>query len=206
MTKISNSQQRDGNIRYSFEKHLQYLQTDYVDIYLLHWPQTGTFIKTYLEMEKLYEEGLVKAIGVCNCNIHHINELMSVASIRPMINQIEITPIFTQTALVNYCKAYDILPVAYSPLARMHDVLIKSRPIHELTKKYKKTEAQIIMKWNELNERTAIVRTRNKSHFAELINDISDFTLSDKEVYWINSLDDNIRLRYNSDTADFLRL
>ena len=203
MTKIANSQQRSGDIRRAFEGHLRYLKTDYVDFYLIHWPNIGTYIDTYHEMEKLYEEGLVKAIGVCNCNIHHLRELEYYANIKPMINQFEITPVFTQDALVNYCKYMDILPVAYSPVGRMHDVLIKGEPVRKLADKYKKTPAQIILKWNEQLKRTAIVRTRNKEHFREIFSDLKDFELTEKEICWINSMNDNIRLRYNADMADF---
>lgn len=203
MTKISNVQQRTGEIRKAFEGHLKYLKTDYVDIYLIHWPLTGRFIQTYNEMEKLYEEGLVKAIGVCNCNIHHLKELEYAANIKPMINQFEITPVFTQDALVNYCKAYDIMPVAYSAVGRMHDVLIKGEPIRKLSIKYNKTPAQIIMKWNEQLGRCALMRTRNKSHFEEVFMNNSEFFLTEKDICWINSMNDNIRLRYNSDMTDF---
>lgn len=206
VTKLSNRQQREGNLRKAFEAHLKYLKTDYVDLYLMHWPQTGTFIESYLEMEKLYNEGLVKAIGVCNFHIHHLKELMQVVSIVPMVNQFEITPLLTQDALVNYCKAYDILPMAYSAVGNMHDVLIKAEPIRRLSAKYGKTPAQIIMKWNEQLNRSALVQTRNKDHFMDLFEDLSSFSLEEKEMYLINSLNDNIRLRYNPDTADFYAL
>lgn len=206
ITKISNVQQREGNIRKAFESHLKYLKMDYVDLYLIHWPQTATFINTYVEMEKMYREGLIKAIGVCNCNIHHIREIMQYTSIVPMVNQFEITPLMTQDSLVNYCKAFGIVPMAYSALGRMHDVLIKAEPIQRLSAKYKKTPAQIIMKWNEQLGRPALLQTRNKEHFMELFEDIDTFELEDKEIFWINSMNDNIRLRYNPDMADFYRL
>lgn len=206
MSKVSNTQQRDGDIRRAFEAHLKYLKTDYLDFYLIHWPQTGTFINTYLEMEKLYHEGLVKAIGVCNCNIHHLQELMTVASVVPTINQFELHPLFTQDALVNYCKAFDIQPLAYAPLARMHDVLINSKPIREMAKKYGKSSAQIILKWHMQKKQPVVVRTRKKNHYKEMFEEMQDFRLEQKEIYWINSLNDNIRIRYNSDYADFMRL
>ena len=203
MTKVSNAQQRQGNIRKAFEGHLKYLKSDYVDYYLIHWPNTGTYIKTYLEMEKLYEEGLIKAIGVCNCNIHHLRELECYANIKPMINQFEITPIFTNDALVNYCKAFDIMPIAYSAVARMHDVLVRGEPIRKLSEKYNKTPSQIIMKWNEQLGRPALVQTRNAEHFHEMFSKNNDYSLSEKEIFWINSMNDNVRFRYNSDMADF---
>ena len=205
MTKIGNQAQREGNIRKGFEESLKKLQTNYIDIYLIHWPQTGTFINTYLEMEKLYEEGLVKAIGVCNFHKHHIEELMQQANIMPMVNEFEIHPLFTQEPLVNYCYANDIEVIAYSPVGRMHDVLIKSKPIFDLSKKYEKSPAQIILRWHYQLNRIAIPSTLSKIHFDE-IYDIESFELTSKEMAWISSLNENIRLRYNPDTCDFSRL
>ena len=206
MTKVSNKQQRRENVRKEIEAHLRYLKTDYVDYYLIHWPQTGTFINTYKELERVYEEGLAKSIGVCNCNIHHLKELAACTNIKPMINQFEITPFFTQDALVNYCKAFDIMPVAYSVLGEMHDCLHKAEPLRKIAEKYNKTTAQIILKWNEQLGRPALTQTRNKEHYIESFIANTGYSLTDKEICWINSMNDNIRLRYNPDTADFLKL
>lgn len=205
ISKVSNRAQRDGNIRAALERSLKELDTDYIDVYLIHWPHTGCFVDTYLQMEKLYEEGLVKAIGVCNCNIHHINEIMYKASIPPMINQFELHPMFTQDALVNYCYAKDIRVIAYSPVARMHDVLIKSKPIYDLSKKYGKSPVQIILRWHYQNERIAIPQTKNPEHFDEFFS-IFDFELDKKEMAWISSLNENMRMRYDPDNCDFMRL
>jgi methylglyoxal/glyoxal reductase len=203
MTKISNPQQKSDDIRRECEAHLRYLKTDYVDYYLLHWPQPGTYIKAYQALEKLYEEGLVRAIGVSNFNIHHLKELAMCTNIKPMINQFEITPQLTQDALVNYCKAFDIMPVAYSALGEMSDNLHYAEPIRYLAKKYNKTTAQIILKWNEQLERPALTTTRNKGHFMESFIDNVGYELEKREIFWINSVNDNIRVRFNPDTVDF---
>ena len=203
MTKISNLQQKSDNIRRECEAHLKYLKTDYVDYYLIHWPQPGTFIKAYLELEKIYEDGLAKAIGVSNFNIHHLKELAICTNIKPMINQFEITPQLTQDALVNYCKALDIMPIAYSALGEMSDNLHYAEPIRMLAKKYNKTTAQIILKWNEQLGRPALTTTRNKEHFKESFLSSNGYELEEKEIYWINSINDNIRVRFNPDTVDY---
>lgn len=205
ISKVSNSAQRKGNIRKALEDSLRKLGIDYLDLYLIHWPQTGTFIDTYLQMEKLYEEGLIKGIGVCNFHRHHIEELMQKASIVPMVNQIELHPLFTQDSLVNYCYAKDIQIMAYSPIARMHDVLMKSKPIYDLSKKHNCSPVQIILRWHYQLNYIAIPRTTNITHFEEFLA-ITDFELETKEIAWINSLNDNIRLRYNPDNCDFTRL
>lgn len=203
MTKISNLQQKSNDIRRECEAHLKYLKTDYVDYYLIHWPQPGTFIKAYQELEKLYEDGIARAIGVSNCNIHHLKELEIYTNIKPMINQFEITPQLTQDALVNYCKAFEIMPVAYSALGEMSDNLHYAEPIRSLAKKYNKTTAQIILKWNEQLGRPALTTTRNREHFKESFLDNVGYELLEKEIFWINSINDNVRVRFNPDTVDY---
>lgn len=203
-SKISNRQQDEKDVRAAFEKTLKALNTDYLDLYLIHWPQTGTYIETYKQMESLYEEGLVRAIGVCNFQKHHLEELEACTSITPAVNQFEIHPLFTQEALVHYCYYKDIRPIAYTPIARMHDILIKSKPIYELSAKYKKMPAQIILRWHYQLGRTAIPRTLNKKHFDDIFS-IDSFSLNENEMHWISSLNENIRLRYNPDTCDFSR-
>ncbi|WP_031391047.1 aldo/keto reductase family protein [Kineothrix alysoides] len=205
MSKISNSQQREGNVRKALEETLKKLNTDYLDVYLIHWPQTGTFINTYLQMEKMYKEGLVKSIGVCNFNIHHLEELRQQASIIPSVNQFEIHPLFTQDNLINYCQANNILPIAYSPIGRMHDVLINAKPVYELSRKYGKTPVQIILRWHYQLYHVAIPRTLDKNHFDDIFS-VDEFFLEEREVSWISSINENIRLRYNPDTCDFSRL
>lgn len=201
MTKIGNKSQQ-GKVRKAFERSLKRLKTDYIDIYLIHWPQTGTFVSTWLEIEKLYEEGLVKAIGVCNCNKHHIAAIRKEANVMPMINEIEVHPLFTQDALVNYCFAKDIQVVAYTPVGRMHDVLIRSNPVRTLSNKYGVTEVQLILRWHYQLGRVSIPSTLNKEHFDQIF-DIDSFEITEKDMAWISSLNENTRLRYNSDTCDF---
>lgn len=202
ITKVGNASQRIGNIRRALETSLRKLRTDYIDVYLIHWPQYGTFIRTYKELEKFYNEGLVKAIGVCNCHIHHLEELMQNINIPPMIHEFEIHPLFTQSALVNYCFAHDIRIIAYSPIARMHDVLLRAKPIRTIAARYGKTPVQVILQWHKQHNRIAIPSTANRQHFEELFS-VENFSLTDKELAWISSLDDNVRIRYNADMCDF---
>lgn len=204
ISKISNRQQEMMDVRVALEHSLSMLKVDYLDLYLIHWPQPATFVETWLQMEKLYQEGLVKAIGVCNFNKHHLEYLMKKATILPMVNQFEIHPLFTQDALVNYCRAYDITPIAYTPVGRMHDCLIKSNPVQELSKKYGVTPVQIILRWHYQLGHVAIPRTLSTQHFDDIFS-IDTFELSYKDICWISSLNDNIRLRYNPDTVDFSR-
>ena len=204
ISKISNRQQDELDVRKAVEHTLDSLHTDYLDLYLIHWPQTDTYIENYKQMEKLLEEGLVRGIGVCNCNKHHLAALLHKANIKPAVNQIEIHPFFTQETLIHYCYAMDIQPIAYTPLGRMHDCLVKSAPIADLSIKYKKTPAQIMLRWHYQMNQIAIPRTLNKKHFDEFFS-IDEFELDETELHLISSLNDNIRLRYNPDTVDFFR-
>jgi len=202
MVKISNAEQRDGNISVAYDNALNRLKTDYIDLLLLHWPQTETFERSWLQMIKLYKKGRVKAIGVSNFHQQHLNSLAKVSDIVPAINQIEIHPLFTQKPLIDYCQKRGIQVVSYSPLGRMHDVLIKNKHLRDLARKYRKTVPQIILRWNIQLGIIPIPRTLSLNHYKEFIN-IKDFELSQEEILRIDSINENIRLRYNPDTCDF---
>lgn len=201
-TKVSNWQQRKRDIRTSLQFTLDILGVDYIDLYLLHWPQPDTFVDCYLQMEELYKEGKVKAIGVCNCHKHHIETLMERATVIPAVNQFEIHPLFTQEPLIEYCRNSGIAPMAYTPLARMHDVLIESKPLRELSEKYNKTVPQIILRWDVQQSLITIPRTSKIERLNEYL-DVFNFSLTDEEMQSISDLNDNVRLRYNPDKRDF---
>lgn len=183
---------------------LKNLDTDYVDLYLMHWPVEGKYIKSWKIMERLYEKGLAKAIGVCNCNIHHLEELRKQAKIMPMVNQFECHPLFTQNELREYCKENNIQVMAYTPTARMDERLFKT-VLSKIAKKYSKTVAQIIIKWHIQIGNIPIVNTSNLEHLRQNYN-VFDFELTQQEVYEITKININSRLRYDPDNCDFRQL
>lgn len=201
-SRVSNEQQFSGDIRKSFMETLDALGVDYLDLYLFHWPVTDHYIDTYKEMEKLQKEGLVKSIGVCNCKEHHLQRILDECEIVPAINQFEVHPLFTQKPLIRFCEENGIRVMAYTPLARNDDRLRKNFILQALCKKYSKSLAQIILRWDIQQGIIPIPRSSNKLRQANNI-DIFDFELSDEDMKAIDSININSRLRYDPDNVDF---
>ena len=120
-TKICNSDQIAGTIKKGVNKSLKELRREQIDILLMHWPVTGKYIDTWKYIEELYNNRKVKAIGVCNCNIHHLEEIKDKCDILPMINQFECHPLFNQEELREYCRLNNIQVMAYTATARMDE-------------------------------------------------------------------------------------
>lgn len=201
-TKLSNEGQIKGNIREELLKSMKKLNVDCIDLYLMHWPNPETYLDSWREMEKLYEEGLVRGIGVCNFHEHHFENLLKVARIKPVINQIEIHPLLTQEPLRRYLEKNQIQVQSYSPVARMDKKLIDNHLLVLLSKKYNKSVPQIILRWNIQNNIITIPKSGNKFRIKENFN-IFDFELTKNELNQIDSLNENYRVRFNPDTVDF---
>lgn len=204
VTKLSNKDQYNSNVEKALRLSLRKLNIDCVDTYLMHWPVTEKYLDSWKQMEQCYKKGLCKSIGVCNCNIHHLEEIKKIAEIKPMINQIECHPLFTQNDLREYCKKENIKVMAYTSTARMDDRL-KNTCIPELAKKYNKTIAQIILKWHTQIGNIPIFNTNSVKHYKENLN-IEDFEMTKDEIMRISSANINSRLRYDPDNCDFRKL
>lgn len=202
VSRASNKDQYNQCVRESFMASLKKIGVDYLDLYMFHWPVTDHYIDTYKEIEKLYKEGLVKAIGVCNCHQHHLETIMKECEIVPMVNEFEVHPLFTQKPLIQFCKDHNIHVIAYTPLARNDDRLRSNLILRGIAKKYNKSIYQVILRWDIQNGLTPIPRSsnveRNRQNF-----DIFDFELTDEEIKAIDSININSRLRYDSDNLDF---
>lgn len=204
VTKLCNPDQFKKTVREGLEKSLKELELEYVDLYLMHWPVDGYFLDSWKEMEKLYREGKCRAIGVCNCNIHHLEELSNIAEIMPMVNQIECHPLFTQEELRTYCNQRDIQIMAYTSTARM-DARLKNTVLLPISKKYNKTISQVILKWHQQIGNIPIFNTTSVEHLIDNVS-LDDFELSEDEIKNINSININSRLRYDPDNCDFTKL
>lgn len=204
ITKLCNQDQYKGNIKEAFEKSLHELSMDYIDLYLMHWPVRSCYIDSWLQMEELYKKGMCRAIGVCNCNIHHLEEILRVCNIKPMVNQFECHPLFTQTKLREYCRKNEIQVMAYTSTGRMDERLWKTALL-PIAKKYNKTLPQVILRWHQQIGNIPIVNSANINHFMENMN-IYDFNLTEEEINMIFSININSRLRYDPDNCDFSQL
>ena len=204
VTKLCNADQYKGNIKDAFEKSICQMGVDYVDLYLMHWPVEGKFVESWKQMEKLYREGKCRAIGVCNCNIHHLEKLQRECDICPMVNQFECHPLFTQDELREYCNNNGIQVMAYTSTARM-DERLKKTVLIPIAKKYEKSVAQVILRWHQQIGNIPIVNSTNVKHFEENTK-IYDFSLDMEEIKEILAININSRLRYDPDNCDFTQL
>ena len=201
-TRVSNTAQFSGDIRNEFFNSLSQMELEYVDLYMFHWPVKGLYLDTWREMERLYDEGYIKSLGIANCHQHHIEDLLKIAKVLPSINQIEIHPLFTQKELITYCHSKNIQVQAYTAIARNDDRLVRLPLLKKISQKYSKTINQVVLRWHIQNEVIPIVRSLNKGRQKENI-DIFDFELTSLEMRSIDSININSRLRYDPDNCDF---
>ncbi len=204
-TKLSNFSQRKGDVRKALKDSMHKLGVKKLDLYLMHWPNPETYLDSWKQMEILYKEGLVGAIGVCNFHEHHLEKLLEVAEITPVINQIELHPLLSQKSLREYCEKKGIQIQAYSPVARMNVKLIEHPILVDLSKKYGKTVPQIILRWDVQQNIITIPKSGNKKRIKENL-DIFDFELAENEISDINNINEDYRVRYNPDTVDYFKV
>ncbi|PZP49446.1 MAG: aldo/keto reductase [Pseudopedobacter saltans] len=172
--------------RKAFETSLNKLQTDYIDLYLIHWPVPSLLVDTWKAMEGLYQEGKIKAIGVCNCLEHQIVEIMSQSEIKPMVLQNEFHPKLVQPNMLSFCKDHNIQMEAWSPLMRGR--VLENETIVDIAQKHKKSTAQVILRWDLQKGIITIPKSTHKERIAQNA-DIFDFELSNEDIERIDSLD-----------------
>ncbi|MCE4051113.1 aldo/keto reductase [Bacillus sp. Au-Bac7] len=199
-TKLWNDEQGYDAALRAFEASLRRLDMDYVDLYLIHWPGKDKYIETWKAFERLYGEGVVKAIGVSNFQEHHLSKLLSTCNEKPAVNQIELHPRLTQEKLREYCKKLNIKVEAWSPLANGR--LLNEPTINYIAKKHGRTPAQIILRWHVQNDIIVIPKTSSIKRLAENGN-IFDFRLSMEEMNLIDSLNMNERIGQDPDKMIF---
>jgi diketogulonate reductase-like aldo/keto reductase len=184
----------------AYETSLKKLGLDYLDLYLIHWPVEGKYKDAWRALEYLYKQGRVKAIGVSNFQVHHLENLMKDAEIKPMINQVEFHPRLTQEKVRAFCKENDIQVEAWSPL--MVGKLLDNEILKEIAHNHNKSIAQIILRWDIQNGVITIPKSTNVGRIIEN-SQIFDFELTNEEVEKINSLNQDLRVGPDPDNFDF---
>ncbi|MFD0826201.1 aldo/keto reductase [Neobacillus sp. M.A.Huq-85] len=184
----------------AYETSLQKLGLEYLDLYLIHWPVEGKYKEAWRALETLYKEGRVKAIGVSNFQIHHLEDLMKDAEIKPVINQVEYHPRLTQKALQEFCREHDIQLEAWSPL--MQGELLDNPVLKEIASKYQKSAAQIILRWDLQNGVVTIPKSTKEHRIVENAS-VFDFKLTKDEMDQIDQLNQNHRVGPDPDHIDF---
>lgn len=193
-TKVWNSHHGYDKTLEAFEQSLSLLGLDYIDLYLVHWPtpKFDLYVETYQALEKLYRDGRVKAIGVSNFHIEHLERILDECEIVPVVNQVECHPYLQQKELKQFCKQHNIALEAWSPLFKGGEVL-QDTVIQEIAQKYNKTAAQVILRWHIQEDTIIIPKSVTPSRIQENI-DVFHFFLTDEEMEKIAQLNRNERV------------
>ncbi|MBK5427307.1 aldo/keto reductase [Bacillus mycoides] len=199
-SKVWNADQGYETTLTAYEESLKKLELDYLDLYLVHWPVEGKYKDSWRALETLYKEERVRAIGVSNFQIHHLQNVMKDAEIKPMINQVEYHPRLTQKELQAFCKEQGIQMEAWSPL--MQGQLLDNETLQEVADKYGKTTAQIILRWDLQNEVVTIPKSTKEQRIIANAN-IFDFELTKEDMEKIDALNQNHRVGPDPDNFDF---
>ncbi|ASI80329.1 MULTISPECIES: aldo/keto reductase [Bacillus] len=199
-SKVWNSDQGYETTLAAYEESLKKLELDYLDLYLVHWPVEGKYKDTWRALETLYKEERVRAIGVSNLQIHHLQDVMKDAEIKPMINQVEYHPRLTQKELQAFCKEQGIQMEAWSPL--MQGQLLDNETLQAIAEKHGKTTAQVILRWDLQNGVITIPKS-TKEHRIIANADVFNFELTKEDMEKIDALNQNHRVGPDPDNFDF---
>ncbi|EJP83946.1 aldo/keto reductase [Bacillus thuringiensis] len=199
-SKVWNADQGYEETIAAYEESLKKLELDYLDLYLVHWPVEGKYKDTWRALETLYKEDHVRAIGVSNFQIHHLQDVMKDAEIKPMINQVEYHPRLTQKELQAFCKEQGIQMEAWSPL--MQGQLLDNETLQAIAEKHGKTTAQVILRWDLQNGIITIPKS-TKEHRIIANADVFNFELTKEDMETIDALNENHRVGPDPDNFDF---
>ncbi|OAS88507.1 MULTISPECIES: aldo/keto reductase [Metabacillus] len=202
-TKVWNSEQGYDSTLAAFDESMKKLGLEYLDLYLIHWPvpEQNKYKETWKALETLYKDGRVRAIGVSNFKEHHLKDLLEDCEVVPMVNQVEYHPRLTQTSLHEFCKQNRIQLEAWSPL--MQGGLFEEPTLQEIARKYGKSTAQVILRWDLQNEVVTIPKSVKPHRIQENAN-IFDFELSSEDMEKINSLNQDQRVGSDPDVMNKL--
>lgn len=200
VSKVWNTDQGYDATLKAFDASLERLGTDYLDLYLIHWPKGELSKETWRALEKLYKEKRVRAIGVSNFLQHHLEDLLTSVEIVPMVNQMEFHPYLVQQDLIDFCKSKGIQYEAWSPL--MQGNIFDLDIMKNLASKYNKTIAQVVLRW-DLQKGVVTIPKSSKKERIIANSDLFDFELSEEDVQLLDGLDNGKRFGPDPDNFDF---
>ena len=189
-SKVWNTDQGYDNTLRAFEASLERLGFDYLDLYLTHWAIPDTYEETYRAIQRLYDEKMVRSIGVSNHQQHHLEKILAKANTQPMVNQIELHPQLTQEPLREYCAANGIGVTSWSPLARGR--LLEEPVLAKIGAAHGKSIAQVVIRWHLQSDLIVIPKSVTPTRIAENA-DVYDFELSNEEMKMIDGLNQDWR-------------
>jgi diketogulonate reductase-like aldo/keto reductase len=203
-TKLWNTEHGYDEALRAFDKSLEALGLDYVDLYLIHWPmpRLNKYHEAWQAFEKLYDEGRVRAIGVSNFLPEHLHSLLERTRITPAVNQVELHPYLQQHAIRDVCAAHNIRVEAWSPLGGGKGQLLSDPVIASIAREHHKTPAQVIIRWHLQQGLIVIPKSVHESRIRENC-DVLDFELSRHDLEALAQLERGARVGPDPATANF---
>lgn len=195
-------------VKAAFARTLDRLQMDYLDLYLIHWPRGAegdtdwkeVDVQTWRAMEELCEEGKIKGLGLSNFLPHHIENILENCRIRPVVDQLELHPGYTQEAATRYCQEHDIRVQAWSPLGRGKSILTEQPVLSEYARKYGKSIQQICLRFLLQKGIIPIVKASAMERMKQN-QEIFDFEISREDMSILNNMPQNTWLGEHPDLA-----
>lgn len=199
-TKMWTDDMRQGRQRETIMESLEKLNTDYIDLYLLHWPTPDYYVQSWEILIDVYKQGLIRAIGVSNFHDYHLDAIIQATGVVPTVDQFEIHPYLSQVPLCATCEKLGIVPEAWSPLGR--GAALKDQTIASIAQKYGKTPAQVVIRWEIQRGIITIPKSVHRERIRENA-DVFDFELSGADMDRINAINRDERRGSNPDTFAF---
>ncbi|MCG7844582.1 MAG: aldo/keto reductase [Methanomassiliicoccales archaeon] len=189
-SKVWNTEQGYNETMQAFERSIKKIGTDHLDLYLVHWPMTDKRLDTYRALERLYRDGRIRAIGVSNFTIHHLQELYAACQVMPAVNQVEMSPFLYQKELLEHCQTRDVLVTAFSPFARGQ--ILGDETLMEIGMRHGKSPAQVTIRWCLEKGMAVIPRSSNEDRIIQNAQ-VFDFSLDREDLDRLDLLHNGLR-------------
>lgn len=193
-TKLWNDDHGYDKALRAFDKSMKELNLDFIDLYLIHWPVPDKRKDSWKALQKIYQDGRCRSIGVSNYLIRHLDELLSETDASPVVNQVEFSPFLYQKELLEYCRSRNILLEAYSPLTK--GKRLNDKNVRKIANKYGKTSAQILIRWG-LQHDIVVLAKSNRVERIEENGSVFDFEIDAEDMRFLDSLDENYRTSWD---------